>query len=200
MLNTEQLETAALALRTAEETREVIGPLTDTFEGIDVVDAYEIQLINIRRRIAAGAQIRGHKPINVASRVGGRLPAYCTGVGKALLAFNPEAALKVLAMPLTPRTPYTITSHQVLAEELARIRSTGLSYDREENSIGIVCVAAPIMLDDRAIGAISITCSPPKTDVQQYASAVKAAALGIRRSIARTPGLRPTDATRGTPT
>jgi 2-keto-4-pentenoate hydratase len=61
MLNTEQLETAALALRTAEETREVIGPLTDTFEGIDVVDAYEIQLINIRRRIAAGAQIRGHK-------------------------------------------------------------------------------------------------------------------------------------------
>ena len=35
---------------------------------------------------------------------------------------------------------------------------------------------APIMLDDRAIGAISITCSPPKTDVQQYASAVKAAA------------------------
>mgnify|MGYP001191340794 CR=1 FL=1 len=145
-------------------------------------------------------RIRGHKPINVASRVGGRLPAYCTGVGKALLAFNPEAALKVLAMPLTPRTPYTITSHQVLAEELARIRSTGLSYDREENSIGIVCVAAPIMLDDRAIGAISITCSPPKTDVQQYASAVKAAALGIRRSIARTPGLRPTDTTRETPT
>lgn len=142
-------------------------------------------------------RIRGHKPINVASRVGGRLPAYCTGVGKALLAFNPEAALKVLAMPLVPRTPYTITSHQVLAEELARIRASGLSYDREENSIGIVCVAAPIMVDDRAIGAVSITCSPPKTDVEQYASAVKAAALGIRRSIARTPGLRPAD-TRGT--
>ena len=142
-------------------------------------------------------RIRGHKPTNVASRVGGRLPAYCTGVGKALLAFNPEAALKVLAMPLTPRTPYTITNHQILAEELERIRSTGLSYDREENSIGIVCVAAPIMVDDRAIGAVSVTCSGPKTDVDRYASAVKAAALGIRRSISRTPGLRPTETPRG---
>ena len=61
MLNTEQLEAAALALRTAEETRQVIGPLTDTYPGIDVVDAYEIQLVNIRKRVAEGAQIRGHK-------------------------------------------------------------------------------------------------------------------------------------------
>jgi 2-hydroxymuconate-semialdehyde hydrolase len=118
-------------------------------------------------------------------------------VGKALLAFNPEAAMKALAMPLAARTPYTITSHQVLAEELTRIRQTGLSYDREENSIGIVCVAAPILIDDRAIGAVSITCSPPRTDVERYAPAVKAAALGIRRTIARTPGLRPSDSTRG---
>ena len=142
-------------------------------------------------------RIRGHRPINVASRVGGRLPAYCTGVGKALLAFNPEAAMKALAMPLAARTPYTITNHQVLAEELTRIRQTGLSYDREENSIGIVCVAAPILIDDRAIGAVSITCSPPRTDVERYAPAVKAAALGIRRTIARTPGLRPSDSPRG---
>lgn len=142
-------------------------------------------------------RIRGHRPINVASRVGGRLPAYCTGVGKALLAFNPEAAMKALAMPLTARTAYTITNHQVLAEELARIRQAGIAYDREENTLGIVCVAAPILIDDRAIGAISITCSPPRTDVERYAPAVKAAALGIRRTIARTPGLRPTDTSRG---
>jgi len=61
MLNTEQLEAAALALRTAEETRQVIGPLTETYPAIDVVDAYEIQLVNIRKRVAEGAQIRGHK-------------------------------------------------------------------------------------------------------------------------------------------
>ncbi|MDO8363124.1 MAG: IclR family transcriptional regulator C-terminal domain-containing protein, partial [Actinomycetota bacterium] len=142
-------------------------------------------------------RIRGHRPVNIASRVGGRLPAYCTGVGKALLAFNPEAAMKVLAMPLASRTPYTITNHQVLAEELARIRETGIAYDHEENSIGIVCAAAPIMIDDRAIGAVSVTCSPPRRDVERYASAVKTAANGIRRTIARTPGLRPIDKPKG---
>lgn len=149
-------------------------------------------------------RIRGHRPINVASRVGGRLPAYCTGVGKAMLAFAPEAAMKVLAMPLTQRTPYTITDHRLLAQELERIRETGVSYDREENSIGILCVAAPILVDQKPIGAVSVTCSPPRRDVERYMSAVKAAALGIGRTIGRTPGLRP-DASRaesrgGTPT
>lgn len=135
-------------------------------------------------------RIHGHKAVNPASRVGGRLPAYCTGVGKALLAYNPESAMRVMAQPLVPRTPYTITSHQVLAEELVRIRQTGIAYDREENSLGITCVAAPILLDDRAIGAVSVTCAPA-TDVERYVPAVRAAALGIRRSIDRTPGLRP---------
>jgi 2-keto-4-pentenoate hydratase len=61
MLDTEQLEAAALALWDAEATKVVIGPLTEAYPTIDVVDAYEIQLVNIRRRLAAGAQVRGHK-------------------------------------------------------------------------------------------------------------------------------------------
>lgn len=142
-------------------------------------------------------RIRGHKPVNIASRVGGRLPAYCTGVGKALLAFNPEAAMKVLAMPLAARTPYTITNHQVLAEQLTHIRQSGIAFDHEENSIGINCVAAPILVDDRAIGAVSVTCAAPRTDVAHYASAVKAAALGIRRTITRLPGHPPDHDHRG---
>ncbi|MGE0881005.1 MAG: IclR family transcriptional regulator [Acidimicrobiia bacterium] len=134
-------------------------------------------------------RIRGHKQLKIASRVGGRQPAYCTGVGKALLAFNPESAIKALSMPLVPRTPYTITDPQLFAEELGRIRASGIAYDREENAIGIVCVAAPIMADDRAVGAISLS-GPPRADIERYEPAVKAAALGIRRTVASTPGLR----------
>lgn len=52
---------AAERLRTAERDRAPIEPLTDTYDGIDVVDAYEIQLVNIRRRLAAGARVYGHK-------------------------------------------------------------------------------------------------------------------------------------------
>jgi 2-keto-4-pentenoate hydratase len=61
MLDTAQRSTAAGLLWAAERDRAPIGPLTEAFPGIDVVDAYEIQLINIRRKLAAGAQVRGHK-------------------------------------------------------------------------------------------------------------------------------------------
>ncbi len=61
MLDSTQRTTAAELLWAAERDLAPIGPLTETFPGIDVVDAYEIQLANIRRRLAAGARVRGHK-------------------------------------------------------------------------------------------------------------------------------------------
>jgi DNA-binding IclR family transcriptional regulator len=128
-------------------------------------------------------RIRGHRSANVNSRVGGRLPAASTGVGKALLAYDDEAAGKVLAAPLVARTPYTITDPNVLATELTRIREAGVSFDREENSIGINCAAAPIIVNGRVIGAVSVTGSPAHLDVERIASAVKTAALGIQPTL-----------------
>ena len=61
MLDSTQRTTAAELLWAAERDLAPISPLTETFPGIDVVDAYEIQLGNIRRRLAAGARVRGHK-------------------------------------------------------------------------------------------------------------------------------------------
>lgn len=78
------------------------------------------------------------------SRVGGRVPGYCTGVGKAILAFDEDATVATLERGLEPWTPHTITDPEKLQRELATIRETGISYDREENTVGLVCVAAPI--------------------------------------------------------
>ena len=61
MLDSTQRATAAELLWAAERDLAPVDPLTETFPGIDVVDAYEIQLINIRRKLAAGARVRGHK-------------------------------------------------------------------------------------------------------------------------------------------
>jgi 2-keto-4-pentenoate hydratase len=61
MLDSTQRATAAELLWAAERDLAPIGPLTETFSGIDVVDAYEIQLSNIRRKLTAGARVRGHK-------------------------------------------------------------------------------------------------------------------------------------------
>jgi 2-keto-4-pentenoate hydratase len=54
-------ELVAAALADAERDRLPISPLTETHPGIDVVDAYEVQLLNIRRRVGAGGIVRGHK-------------------------------------------------------------------------------------------------------------------------------------------
>ncbi|MFJ3696333.1 2-keto-4-pentenoate hydratase [Streptomyces sp. NPDC090052] len=59
---------AADLLWNAEHDRTPVAPLTGTFPGMDVVDAYEIQLRNIRRRVAGGASVRGHK-VGLSSEV-----------------------------------------------------------------------------------------------------------------------------------
>jgi len=61
MLDSTQRAIAAELLWAAERDLAPIDPLTETYPAIDVVDAYEIQLINIRRKIAGGARVRGHK-------------------------------------------------------------------------------------------------------------------------------------------
>ncbi|MDI3408776.1 2-keto-4-pentenoate hydratase [Streptomyces cavernicola] len=61
MLTDHQRQHAAEILRSAEQRRAPVAPLIEAFPEIDTEDAYEIQLINIRHRLAAGAEVRGHK-------------------------------------------------------------------------------------------------------------------------------------------
>jgi 2-keto-4-pentenoate hydratase len=61
MLTVATREELAADLAQAERSREAIAPLTAAYPDIDVVDAYEIQLINIRQRVAEGARVLGHK-------------------------------------------------------------------------------------------------------------------------------------------
>jgi 2-keto-4-pentenoate hydratase len=61
MLSVLTREELAADLAQAERSRVPMAPLTDAHPDIDVVDAYEIQLINIRQRVAEGARVMGHK-------------------------------------------------------------------------------------------------------------------------------------------
>ncbi len=61
MLTDEQRRQAAAVLADAERDRAPVGPLVESFPGMDVVDSYEIQLLNIRRRLDEGAAVLGHK-------------------------------------------------------------------------------------------------------------------------------------------
>ena len=68
MLSVQTRDELAADLAEAERSRVAISPLTDGNPGIDVVDAYEIQLINIRQRVAEGAKVVGHK-VGLSSKV-----------------------------------------------------------------------------------------------------------------------------------
>jgi DNA-binding IclR family transcriptional regulator len=121
----------------------------------------------------------------VGSRIGGRMPAYCTGVGKAMLAFAPRAEQeRVLAAGLPRRTPRTVVAPGLLNRELAGIRALGVAEEHEESTVGIACVAAPVLAGDgTAVAAISITGWANRLDTGRLATAVRTAALGLARTL-----------------
>lgn len=102
-------------------------------------------------------KIESNRSIRMSSRIGQRMPLYCTGVGKVLLAYNEHLMSRVLANGLVARTKYTIVSEQDLYKELARIRERGYAMDEEELEEGLIALAAPIRdYTGQVIAAVSI--------------------------------------------
>ncbi len=140
-------------------------------------------------------KISGHRRVAAGSRIGGRLPAHCTAVGKALLAVSPPGALEaVLAAGLARRTAFTITVPSVLRRQLIKAARAGVAYEREESDLGVTCVASPVQgFGNPAMAAISITGPVTRLEPEGYAPAVRLAALGLSRRLGNP---RKTDAVR----
>jgi IclR family transcriptional regulator, KDG regulon repressor len=105
-------------------------------------------------------------PIALTSRVGGRNPAHCTAVGKALLAWSypTDEALRAWVArrgPLERRTQSSITTVDALIREAARIRADGFARDREESELGVRCVAVPLFLGG-TLPRAAVSISAPK--------------------------------------
>lgn len=138
------------------------------------------QVLYVDKRNAA-------RPIEMFSSAGKVGPAYCTGVGKAMMAFLPDDDLdRVLAQQsYHPFTAHSLTSEAELRAELRRIRARGYGFDREEHEPGIICVAAPILTaTGRVLGALSVTSSTERSSLEKLeglAPKVTAAAAAIAR-------------------
>jgi DNA-binding IclR family transcriptional regulator len=87
-------------------------------------------------------------------RVGRRMPAHSTALGKALLADRADPALPA---ELERQTERTITDHDALGKELRRVRERGYAVDNEENSPGICCFGVVLRLQRPARDAISVS-------------------------------------------
>jgi IclR family transcriptional regulator, acetate operon repressor len=154
-------------------------------------DLYEATGETVHLAVAEGTDVvyvqklEGRHGPPTTSRVGGRMPAYCTGVGKALLAHAPpEHLAAVVAAGLRRRTPRTIVAVGLLERDLERIRDSAVAVEHEESSVGIACVASPVIGEDgTAVAAVSITGWANRLQVARLGPAVRTAALGISRSL-----------------
>ena len=93
------------------------------------------------------ASRRGQNEIDLDLHVGSRLPAYCTSMGKILLAFLPDGDRDdVLSrIAFDRRGPNTLTSRAALLAELRRVRATGVAVNNEELAYGLRSVAVPVV-------------------------------------------------------
>ncbi|WP_433476270.1 IclR family transcriptional regulator [Spirillospora sp. CA-142024] len=128
------------------------------------------------------AKLHGHRPARSPSRIGGRVPAYCTAVGKVLLAYDHEALEQVLRADLRPLTTNTVTDPERLVREIAGIRREGVAFDHEESTPGLSCVAVPVLgPGGRAVAAMSVAALTGRLDIRAQAPALRrmsAAAAG----------------------
>lgn len=123
-----------------------------------------------------------HQEVRAYNRVGRRLPAWATGLGKALLAEQPADRLPT---SLSALTPHTITERDDLLAELEHVRRRGYAIDHEEGTLGLQCYGMALHYSDPPRDALS--CSVPISRLtaeheERILSALSDARLRIEQS------------------
>ena len=127
--------------------------------------------------------------LRIALEVGVRIPLYCTGQGKAILAGMTEAELDEYLSKVTLKqlTENTITSASELKAHLMVVANEGVAYDDEDQYIGIRNVAAGIMNADgkviAAVGVIGPSVRMTRTRMREIAPQVKQCAAEISKAL-----------------
>lgn len=138
-------------------------------------------------------KVESPQGLKLSSNIGTFGPAYCTALGKVLLAFLPknkqEQALKIILEEQKPKTytPYTITHRPTLQKELNNIKTKGYAIDREEAEIGLICVGIPIFNQNNEVVA-SLSASGPANRFQEekvswYVATLQKGADAIQQKI-----------------
>ena len=137
---------------------------------ISVLDGFEILYIDRARSFR-----RGQNKIDFNLRPGSRLPAYCTAMGKVLLANLPEAEQRELIseMVLARRGPNSITSKKALRTELEHVLAEGIAVNDEELAQGLYSIAAPVRTESReVVAAMNIAAHVSMISVEEMVDAL----------------------------
>lgn len=130
------------------------------------------------------AKLGRHEAPTVPSRTGGRLPLYCTALGKVLLAHSPESVQAgVLRDTLPRRTSRTVVAPGILRRQLVTTSRTGVAFEYEESVAGLQCVAVPILTAEGVVAALSVAGPIHGFQPERHITALKAFATKIGQAL-----------------
>ena len=115
------------------------------------------------------------------------MPAYCTGLGKAVLAFLPAKEFEdyLRSVKLVPMSPKSITDPQTLRAEIERVRKRGYAVDNQELSLGLRCVGVPIFdYTGRPTYAMSVSAPVSRMSAEKI-KAIQTKLRSLCRQISR---------------
>lgn len=133
--------------------------------------------------VARAAQ---RKVMSIALMPGSRLPAFCTSMGRVLLAALPveEAQRRLGALPLAARTNRTITEVALILEQLDAVRRTGYAVIDQEVEIGLRSIAVPVLNSRGAtVAAMNVGVSATHADLDDLVSSYLAPMLRVQSEL-----------------
>ncbi len=137
---------------------------------LGVLDGTEVLYVDRVRSVR-----RGQSRIDLDLHTGSRVPAYCTSMGKLLLANLPEPEQRdvIAQMKLTKRGPNTITGKKALRDELDEIQSAGFAVDDQELAPELYAIAAPVRNEARdVVAAVNLAAHSSMISLEELVNAL----------------------------
>jgi len=178
--------------RVAARHLQALSDETGYAASMAVLDGPDIVYVErCRSRRASGVAV------DLNLHVGSRLPAYCTSMGKVLLAYREPAALRTLLdrTDLARRGPKTITVREQLMSALAKVRQTGVAVSDEELAPGLRSIAAPVHDRSGYVAAainVAVHLTTWTTSVESVVSRLEGPLRRTAAEISAQLGYRPT--------
>ncbi|HEX7082827.1 MAG TPA: IclR family transcriptional regulator C-terminal domain-containing protein [Gaiellaceae bacterium] len=154
-----------------------------------IVDGADIVYVERCRSTRAG-----QREIDLNLHVGSRMPAYCTSMGKVMLAWLPEAERDAILdrSTLQRRGPNTYTTREALLAELERVRAQGFAINNEELAYGLRSIAAPVRSHTRdVVAAINLAVHSSMVSMQELVARLSPPLLRTAAQISARAGYRP---------
>lgn len=107
-------------------------------------ETVHLAMLDVSGGVVYISKVESPRSIRVQTQIGQLSPAWCTATGRSILAFNPALAERVLAEPIEPRTPKTVTDPQRIRALLREVAAKGYAVTRSENHPEVGGIAAPI--------------------------------------------------------